>query len=131
MDKIRVAIVDNDLNWIKQFTSFLNAEKDIMVAWSATNKEDTIRLAKESPVDFILMNINLKMDPENYDGIEATKAIIGNAKTTRIIMMASLFQEDVDMIKKSIFAGAVDYKLKQNFPDIPNALRAEYYQLTG
>lgn len=131
MDKIRVAIVDNDLIWIKQFTSFLNAEKDIMVAWSATNKEDTIRLAKETPVDFILMNINLKMDSENYDGIEATKAIINSAKTTRIIMMASLFQEDVDMIKKSIFAGAVDYKFKQNISDIPNALRAEYYQLTG
>lgn len=130
MNKIRVGIVDDDVDWIKQLTSFLNAQGDIMVAWYATNKEDTVQLARHSPVDFILMDINLETATENYDGIEATKTIFGCAKTTRIIMMTSMFQEDVNVIKKSIFAGAVDYKAKRDFLNIPDALRATFYQLS-
>lgn len=130
MNKIQVGIVDDDVNWIKQLTSFLNAQGDIAVAWYATNKEDTIQLARSSPVDFILMDINLETATENYDGIEATKTIFDCAKTTRIIMMTSMFQEDVNVIKKSIFAGAVDYKAKRDFLNIPDALRSTYYQLT-
>lgn len=130
MNTIQVAIVDDDMKWIQQLTSFLNAQGDIKVAWYATNKEDTVQLARNSPVDFILMDINLEMDTENYDGIEATKTIFNSAKTTRIIMMTSLFQEDVNVIKKSIFAGAVDYKPKRDFLNIPDALRTTYYQLT-
>jgi DNA-binding NarL/FixJ family response regulator len=130
MNKIQVAIVDDDVNWIKELTSFLNAQGDIRVAWYATNKEDTVQLARSSPVDFILMDINLETAAENYDGIEATKAIFDCAKTTRIIMMTSIFQEDVNVIKKSIFAGAVDYKAKRDFLNIPDALRSTYYQLS-
>jgi DNA-binding NarL/FixJ family response regulator len=130
MNKIQVAIVDDDVNWIKQLSSFLNAQGDISVAWYATNKEDTVKLARSSPVDFILMDINLETAAENYDGIEATKTIFDSAKTTRIIMMTSMFQEDVNVIKKSIFAGAVDYKAKRDFLNIPDELRSTYYQLT-
>lgn len=129
MNKIQVAIVDDDVSWIKQLSSFLNAQRDITVAWYATNKDDTIQLARSSPVDFILMDINLETAAENYDGIEATKAIFDCARNTRIIMMTSMFQEDVNVIKKSIFAGAVDYKAKRDFLNLPDALRSAYYQL--
>jgi NarL family two-component system response regulator LiaR len=128
LDKISVAIVDDDLVWIKQLNSFLNSQDDIIVIWSATNKDDAVRFARNSQVDFIIMDINLEMDTENYDGIIAVKEILINTNNTKIIMMTNLFQEDVDIIKKSVVAGAIDYKLKKDYMDLPSFIRSSYHQ---
>ena len=125
MDKIKVAVVDDDSDWIKQTIIFINNQEDLLVSWSATNKTEAIQMAANSKTDVILMDINLVGTNENYDGIAAVREIL-ELQPVKIIMMTSISEEVI--IKKSIVAGAVNYILKEDFRQIPNAIRLAYRQ---
>ncbi len=125
MDKIKVAMVDDDPDWIKQIIIFINNQEDMLVIWSATTKDEAIQFAGNSNVDIILMDINLNGTSENYDGITAAQEIL-EIQPVKIIMMTSISDEAI--IKKSIIAGAVNYILKEDFRQIPNAIRSAHHQ---
>jgi DNA-binding NarL/FixJ family response regulator len=121
MNKIRVAIVEDDLDFLKAMTSFLNKENDILVAGTAVNREDALNLAKSTLFDVIIMDINL--NENKCDGILAAVEILQFVKV-KIIMLTSLKEEDI--ILDSFTAGAVNYITKEKYLDIPNAIRAAY-----
>ena len=121
MNKIRVAIVEDDLDFLKAMTSFLNKENDILVAGTAVNREDAINLAKSTLFDVIIMDINL--NENKCDGILAAAEILQFVKV-KIIMLTSLKEEDI--ILDSFTAGAVNYITKEKYLEIPNAIRAAY-----
>ncbi len=121
MDKIKVAVVDDDPDWIKQTIIFINNQEDMLVAWSATTKDEAIQFAVNSNIDVILMDINLDGTSQNYDGVTAAREIL-EIQPVKIIMMTSISDEII--IKKSIIAGAVNYILKEDFRQIPNAIRS-------
>jgi NarL family two-component system response regulator LiaR len=125
MDKIRIAMVDDDPDWIKQTIIFVNNQEDMLVIWSATTKDEAIQFARNSNIDIILMDINLDGTSKNYDGITAAREIL-EIRPVKIIMMTSISDEGI--IKKSIIAGAVNYILKEDFRQIPNAIRSAYRQ---
>jgi two-component system, NarL family, response regulator DevR len=125
MDKIKVAMVDDDPDWIKQSITFINNQEDMLVIWAATTKEEAIQFARNSNIDIILMDINLDGTSNNYDGITAAREIL-DIQPVKIIMMTSISDEGI--IKKSIIAGAVNYILKEDFRQIPNAIRSAYHQ---
>ena len=127
MDKIKVAIVDDDLTWIKMITDFVHKEEDIVVLWSAGNKENAINRAKGEDVDIILMDIKLDGDEQDFEGILATKKIAEISKA-KIIIMTSFSQEE--LIKNSICAGAVNYVLKEDYRSIPTLLRLSYNRVS-
>ncbi|HZK71556.1 MAG TPA: response regulator transcription factor [Clostridia bacterium] len=118
MDKIQVAIVEDDLGWLKALTSFLNKQDDILVEGTATNREDAVNLARTSIFDVIIMDINL--NENKRDGILAAVEILQSVKV-KIIMLTSL--KDDEIITDSFTAGAVNYISKENYIEIPNAIR--------
>lgn len=122
MNKIKVAIVEDDLDWIKILSSFLNNNEDILVAGTATNREDAVSLAKANLFDVILMDINL--NENKRDGILAAVEILQSVKT-KIIMLTSL--KDSEIITDSFTAGAVNFISKEKYFEIPNAIRNTYY----
>src|SRR5659263_763553 len=122
MNKIKVAIVEDDSVWLKALTSFLNYQDDIIVAGMATNKEDAVNMARTSLVDVIIMDINL--NENKRDGIEAAVEILESVKV-KIIMLTSL--KDDEIITDSFTAGAVNYISKENYEEIPNAIRAAFH----
>jgi len=121
MDKIKVAIVEDDLGWLKAMISFLNKESDILVAGTATNMADAIALAKTTSFDVIIMDINL--NENKCDGILAAVEILQFAKV-KIIMLTSMKEKDV--ILDSFTAGAVNYISKEKYLEIPNAIRSAF-----
>lgn len=121
MDKIKVAIVEDDPGWLKAMISFLSKEEDLMIVGTARNRNDAVGLAKTLQVDVFLMDINL--NENRCDGIYATAEILQSAKT-KIIMMTSLKEEDI--IADSFAAGVVDYISKEDYEDIPRTIRSAY-----
>lgn len=118
MDKFRVLLVDDDLTWAKAMNSFLNKQEDFIVLAIAKNKEEAIKLIQNIEVDVILMDINLTENQR--DGIIAALEI-QQLSTSRIIMLTSL--NDRQIIKDSFTIGVVDYISKEDYLDIPKAIR--------
>lgn len=122
MDKIKVLVVDDDLAWAKVMNSFLNKQEDIIVVATAKNKEEAIKLAHDIEIDVILMDINLTGNQR--DGVIAAIEI-QEFSTSKIIMLTSL--NDQEIIKDSFTVGAVDYISKEDYLDIPRAVRKTFY----
>lgn len=122
MESIKVLLVEDDPVWVKNMVKFLNKQEDIIVVSIASTKEHAVKLAKTIDFDIILMDINLSKN--NYDGIYAAMEIL-EFKKIKIIMLTCLMEEDI--ITNSFTVGAVNYILKENYLEIPNAIRAAYY----
>jgi len=125
MDKIKVAIVDDDSDWIKQSIIFINNQEDMLVIWAAANKEEAIQFAQNIKTDIILMDVNLEGITQNYDGISAAQEIL-DIRPAKIIMMTSISDETI--VKRSIIVGAINYILKEDFRQLPNAIRSAHHQ---
>ena len=123
--KIKVAIVDDDSDWIKQSIIFINNQEDMLVIWAAANKEEAIQFAQNIKTDIILMDVNLEGITQNYDGISAAQEIL-DIQPAKIIMMTSISDETI--VKRSIIVGAINYILKEDFRQLPNAIRSAHHQ---
>lgn len=118
MDKIRVSIVEDDIAWLKAMTGFLNTNDDMVITGTASSKEDAVNMARTIQCDVILMDINL--NENTCDGIYAAYEILQFSQV-KIIMLTSL--KDEEIIKDAFTAGAINYVSKENYKDIPSAIR--------
>jgi DNA-binding NarL/FixJ family response regulator len=121
MSKIRVALVEDEINWLKMMTNYLNKDDSIIVVGTATNKEDAINLARLIDIDILIMDINLSGNKS--DGILAALEIMQFTKI-KIIMLTSLNNEE--LITDSFAIGAVNYISKSDYREIPNAIHDAY-----
>lgn len=120
VDIIRIGIVEDDLQWQKILSNFLNAHEDFQVIWVASQRDTAVSLAKETKdtTDIILMDLNLSNSER--EGIDAILDIC-NQNNVKIIVLSSY--SDGESIRDAFTAGAVNYILKENFKDIPSAIR--------
>jgi NarL family two-component system response regulator LiaR len=121
MDKIRIIIIDDDVDWLKRLSCFLNDEPDLHVIGTVTNKNDAEEFIKSTNVDIVLMDLDLGENP--YEGIEITKKI-SESKTVKVIIVSSYTMDE--MISNAFEVGAVHYFPKTYYKDIPNAIRLTY-----
>lgn len=126
MGQIKIGLVDDNERWLKGLCSFLNNQEDLMVVWSATNRETALYYAKSSMVDIILMDVNLKDNDitENYDGVFSTIEILENNFNTRIIIVSST--EDRETILSCLIAGAINFINKKGYEKIPEVIRSVF-----
>jgi NarL family two-component system response regulator LiaR len=125
LNKIRVLLVDDNINWTKEMMKFLDKEEDIRVVAYAVNSEEALNSIKDNEIDVILMDINLTGN--KYDGIYLTAEITQFSKA-KIIMLTSLSNEDI--IVDSFKAGAVNFISKEEYLSIPNIIRSTYKTIT-
>lgn len=118
MCKIKVAIVDDDINWTKEMAKILNREKDIVIVGTAFSKEEAINMVENISIDVILMDINLSGN--KCDGIAATLEI-NRIKEIKTIMITS--HTDESIILNSFIAGAKNYIKKSEYNQISDAIR--------
>lgn len=116
---IKVFIIDDDSDWLKSLSFFLNSQPGLIVCATASAKDEAIELAKEIDFDVILMDINLS--DNKYDGIYATLEIC-SFKKTKVIMVTSL--DDDQIVTNSFIAGAVNIIYKLDYEKIPAAIDA-------
>lgn len=118
--RIRVVIVEDDPDWLRGLQSYLQKEPDIELVGHASNGEAGVELLEKTEVDVVLMDIMMSDSP---DGLWAAAEIV-KCSGARVIMLSSM--EDREMIFEAFKAGAVDYMVKSNFTEIPQAIRSAY-----
>ena len=103
---VTVLIADDQTLFREGIKDVLDGERGIEVVGEAANGPDTIRLAKKTRPNVILMDIKLPQ----MDGISATKIIRKECPETNVIMLSSF--EDEAHITEAIQAGANGYLSK-------------------
>lgn len=122
MEIIKILIVDDDIEWLKMTSDFLNSENDFRVVATATTKNEAITMAKTTEIDIILMDLNLENNM--YDGIDAVTEIL-KIKKVKIIMVTEFNEKE--LIAQSFSSGAVNFLSKRKFRSkICDAIREAY-----
>lgn len=103
---IRLMIAEDQTVIRKALSALLALEPDIDVVATAADGEQAISAALAYAPDVILMDLKMP----RMDGIAATRAILGQAPQTRVIMLTT-FDTD-DLVFEAISAGAQGYLLK-------------------
>lgn len=125
MGSIRVWIVEDDQDWLRGLTAYLDKEQDIDVVWTSNRAEDVRQALMDGrqtlpPADVVLMDIMLDGRPEGILLAEETASSTG----ARVIMLTSM--EEKELIFRSFQAGAIDYQIKSEFESLPEAVRSAY-----
>lgn len=126
MEKIRIAVVEDDNHWLISFCNYLERFDYIEVVWTAPSRQEALKLVKSNDIDIILMDINL--NGNRCEGIFAVIDII-EIKHVKVIMLSSLTDEEI--IMDSFTAGAVNYVTKNNFRQIPGIIRNTFNEVTS
>ncbi|MEV5028155.1 response regulator transcription factor [Paenibacillus sp. LPE1-1-1.1] len=122
MSHIKVFIVEDDSDWIKALTSYLNREPDLLVVGTAANSAEALSMAQTIPFDVVLMDIQL--EGSRLDGIH-TAMMMQEHSTAKIIMLTSL--NDEETMTRAFTAGAVQFLEKTRFQELPHAIRSAYH----
>ena len=93
MNKINVAIADDNQRTVEMMTELLEQESDIEVIASADNGEDALRIIKERQPDVVLLDIIMP----KLDGIGVLEHLQNENLSKRpiIIMVSAMGQENV------------------------------------
>jgi DNA-binding NarL/FixJ family response regulator len=118
---IRIVIADDHHVVRRGLVFFLKTQSDIEIVAEAQNGAEAVKLVKEHQPDVVLMDLVM---PE-MDGIEATKTLLADMPTLKIIMLTSF--SDQEHVIPAIRAGASGYQLKDIEPDqLVAAIHAVY-----
>ncbi|PZE21802.1 response regulator transcription factor [Paenibacillus xerothermodurans] len=120
MSRIRVVIVEDDKDWLRGLSSYLGKEEDLEIVGSASSGRSAVELLERVETDVVLMDIMLSESPE---GIWAAAEIV-QCTGAKVIMLTSM--EENELIFEAFKVGAVDYMVKSNFTEIPQAIRNAY-----
>src|SRR5581483_2839498 len=99
-DVIRVAIADDQALVRSGFRMILDARPDVEVVGEAEDGEQAVALVRELEPDVLLLDVRMP----NLDGIEATRRIVADGSTTRIMILTT-FDLD-DYVHDAVRAGA-------------------------
>lgn len=118
---IKVLIVEDDADWLRGLKAYLSAETDIGVCAEADTSEKALQAFANHEIDVVLMDIMLA---NSMDGIWLT-AEVTDTWGARVIMLSSL--QEKETISHAFEAGAINYIVKEDFTQIPDAVRSAYH----
>ena len=118
MLKIRVAVIEDDLDFLKAISSFIDNQDDMIVIASATTPDEALSLMPEYGIDVYLIDISL--NDKNLDGIKLT-AMLRAQCSVPIVMLTCLCDETI--VENAFAAGANNYVLKDEYKGIPDVVR--------
>lgn len=124
MEKIKVIIAD-DSDFVRGgMKIILDVDEDFEVIGCAANGKDAIEIAKKTPTDVFLMDIQM---PE-MDGIEATKYIVEN--NLGKVLILTTFDDD-ELVQNALHSGAKGYLIKNHTPEHLKQMIKSVYNGTG
>lgn len=116
MDRVKVMLVEDDLEWRNGLQSFFSEEPAIEIVSCADSKEACMSALSETIVDVILMDIMLN-DPVDT-GLDAALDITHNYPSIKVIIVSSLENDD-EVFNEAFLNGAYDFVYKNEFEQIP------------
>lgn len=118
MLKIRVAVIEDDLDFLKAISTFIDNQDDMIVIASATTPDEALSLMPEYGIDVYLIDISL--NDKNLDGIKLT-AMLRAQCSVPVVMLTCLCDETI--VENAFAAGANNYVLKDEYKGIPDVVR--------
>lgn len=106
--KIRVMVVDDSLTARTALARIVDGAADITVAATASSAETAIRQLAETPVDVILLDLEMP----GMGGLEALPKLIETASRAQILVVSSLTEEGAEHTLAALSMGAADTMLK-------------------
>lgn len=122
--KIRVMVVDDSAVVRGMLDRALSADPAIEVVASAANGEIAINMLSKTPVDMIILDIEMPV----MDGITALPELLRIAPHTRVVMSSTLTTRNADISLKAMELGAADYIAKPSSKE-PGEVTEFYRQL--
>jgi len=101
--KIRILIVDDHYLLRIGLATSVNSEADMGIVAEAGTGAQAVELYRKHRPDLVLMDLRLP----DMDGVETTKAIVGEFKDAKVVMISSY--EGHDDIYRALQAGARSY----------------------
>lgn len=118
-DPVRIVVIDDQWMIREGLASLAGMADDIDVVATGGDGIEAIQLALEHRPDVVLMDIRMP----NTDGITAAAEIRRQHPATQVLMLTTF--DDVDLIERSLDAGAVGYLTKDIAAgDLASAIRS-------
>lgn len=105
-DKIRILIVDDNVDTRENVSRLLYFEKDMVVIGQAVNGRQGLEMAAKHKPHIVLMDINMP----DMDGITATREMSVATPFSQVIIMS--VQAEQHYMKQAMAAGARDFQPK-------------------
>lgn len=109
---IRVLVADDHAVVRRGLTGLIESTDDLEVVGVARDGVEAVTLVRELRPDVAVMDLQMPV----MDGVEATRAIVGSAAGTEVLVLTSF--SDHARIDAAIGAGAVGYLLKDAEPEV-------------
>ncbi|MBO4243075.1 MAG: response regulator transcription factor [Clostridiales bacterium] len=110
MEPIRVLIAD-DSDFVRDgMKIILDIDDDFEVTGCAANGKEAVEMARKTPCDVVLMDIQMPV----MDGIEATR--IFTEENLGKVMILTTFDDD-ELVEKAVKEGAKGYFIKNHKPE--------------
>ena len=106
--KIKLLIVDSNEIMRKGLVELLSKDRDIQIVGNAMKGEEVIRLAGETHLDVILLDLRM----QNMNGVQVIKRLHKKYPDIRCIIFSNYDEYDEQYVFDSINAGARGYMLK-------------------
>lgn len=117
---MKLILIDDDRLVVSALKMILEALPDFEVAATANDGSEALPLYRKHRPDVLLMDIRM----EKTDGLDAAAAVLTEFPDARILLLTT-FSDD-EYIVKALRLGAKGYLLKQDYQNIPPAVRAVY-----
>lgn len=118
MNRIDVAVVDDDPFVRMSLQTILEAQEDVSVGALGASGEEAVQLYERNAPDVLLMDIRMPGE----GGLGAAERILGTHPDARIVFLTT-FSDD-EYIARALRLGAKGYLIKQEVATIAPALRA-------
>lgn len=124
MNRAKVMLVEDDLDWSGGLRNFFANEPEFEIISCVDSKEACLAALDDLGVDIVLMDIIL--GDSGATGLDAALEIAHRHPAVKVIMLSSLDNDD-EVFNEAFLNGAYDFVYKNEFEQIPavisNALR--------
>ncbi len=104
-EQLRVMVVDDSAAIRGAITRILESDPEIKVVCSASNGQAAIETLKRSPVDVVVLDIEMPV----MDGMTALPLIVKQHPDIKVVMASTLTLRNAEISLKALSLGAVDY----------------------
>jgi DNA-binding NarL/FixJ family response regulator len=103
---IRILVVDDFKDWLRQVRSLLQSRPECQVIGEASDGSEAVQKAEELKPDLIVLDVGLP----NLSGIEAARRIRQRSPNSEIIFLSQ--NSDLDVVRAALDTGALGYVRK-------------------